>query len=104
MYLFSKIHQALGLDQATIHPTSTCSSAAPLNVETFMYFQSLDIIITELLGCTESVAQTTNMAGNFKIKPRFFRLTTNSNLFTLHFLNWLYYYLIKMKGKLRNRQ
>ena len=60
----SRIHEALGLENATVIPTSTCSSAAPLNVETFMYFQSLDIVIYELLGCTESVAQTTNMAGN----------------------------------------
>ena len=60
----SRIHEALGLENATLMPESTCSSAAPLNVETFLYFQSLDIVIYELLGCTESVAQTTNMAGN----------------------------------------
>ena len=63
----SRIHEALGLENATLMPESTCSSAAPLNVDTFLYFQSLDIVIYELLGCTESVAQTTNMAGNKNI-------------------------------------
>ena len=61
----SKIREALGLDKA-VAPTATCTSAAPLNVETFYYFQSLDIIITELLGCTEtSGPQTTNLGGIF---------------------------------------
>jgi long-chain-fatty-acid--CoA ligase ACSBG len=60
--ILSRIHEALGLENATLMPESTCSSAALLNVETFMYFQSLDIVIYELLGCTESVAQTTNTA------------------------------------------
>ena len=83
----SRIHEALGLENATLMPESTCSSAAPLNVDTFLYFQSLDIVIYELLGCTESVAQTTNMAGNLNSYSQFFR----------HFRNSIVYYFVFLK-------
>jgi long-subunit acyl-CoA synthetase (AMP-forming) len=54
----------LGLDQTKLKPIGNISGAAPLNVETFMYFQSIDIILHELYGMSESNgAQTTNMAG-----------------------------------------
>ena len=64
--IFSKIHQALGLDQTKLKPIGIgiISGGAPLNVETFMYFQSIDIIIHELYAMSESTsAQTTNMTG-----------------------------------------
>ena len=62
--IFNKIHQALGLDQTKLKPIGYISGGAPLNVETFMYFQSIDIIIHELYAMSESTsAQTTNMAG-----------------------------------------
>lgn len=62
--VFSKIHEALGLDVAVTTSVPTSSAAAPLNLDTFYYFQSLDIVITTLLGCTEtSGPQTTNMSG-----------------------------------------
>ena len=64
--IFSKIHQALGLDQTKLKPIGTISGAAPLNLDTFLYFQSIDILIHELYGMSESNgAQTTNMAGNY---------------------------------------
>ena len=62
--VFSKIHQALGLDQIKPKTIGNISGGAPLNVETFMYFQSIDIIIHELYAMSESTsAQTTNMTG-----------------------------------------
>jgi long-subunit acyl-CoA synthetase (AMP-forming) len=62
--ILSKIHQALGLDQIKQKAIGSISGGAPLNVETFMYFQSIDIIIHELYAMSESTsAQTTNMAG-----------------------------------------
>ena len=40
------------------------TGAAPIPVETLLYFQSLDLVIAELFGCTESMGpQTTNMSG-----------------------------------------
>ena len=68
--VLSQIHKALGLDQALNNPdTVGCGvSAAPFDVETFMYFQSLDIIVHEFFGCTETCGpQTTNMAGKLII-------------------------------------
>ena len=62
--ILNKIHQALGLDQTKLKPIGTISGAAPLNVETFMYFQSIDILLHELYGMSETNgAQTTNMSG-----------------------------------------
>ena len=66
--VFSRIHQALGLDQTQnnhYYPT-TMSGAAPLNLETFLYFQSIDILLPELYGCSETNGpSTTNGAGTF---------------------------------------
>ena len=66
--IFSRIHQALGLDQTQnnhYYPT-TMSGAAPLNLETFLYFQSIDILLPELYGCSETNGpSTTNGAGTF---------------------------------------
>ena len=40
------------------------TGSAPIPVETLLYFQSLDLVIAELFGCTESMGpQTTNMSG-----------------------------------------
>ena len=42
------------------------TGAAPIPVETLLYFQSLDLVIAELFGCTESMGpQTTNMSGKY---------------------------------------
>lgn len=64
--LFSKVHAALGLDLCCSTANGGCySAAAPLSVETFKYFQSLDMPIEVLLGSTESSGpQTTNLKGN----------------------------------------
>jgi len=53
--ILSRVHAALGLDRAA-HPThgGFYSSAAPLSVQTFEYFQSLDMPILELLGSSEA--------------------------------------------------
>ena len=57
----SKVHKALGLDK-TQHLVG--SAAAPLSVDTILYFQSLDIIIGEFFGSTEtSGPQTSCMEG-----------------------------------------
>ena len=67
--VFNKIHDALGLDQTKKNPIGTISGAAPLNIETFMYFQSIDLLLPELYGCSESSGpSTTNMPGNKKPK------------------------------------
>ena len=65
--LSSRIHEALGLDRATTSVGRCYAGAAPLSVETFYYFQSLDIVIHELLGCTETVGpQSTNLPGKLR--------------------------------------
>ena len=53
--ILSRIHAALGLDRAA-HPKlgGFYSSAAPLSVQTFQYFQSLDMPVMELLGSSET--------------------------------------------------
>ncbi len=62
--VFNRIHDALGLDVAVKGSVPTSSAAAPLSMETFYYFQSLDIVLTEFYGCTEaSGPQTANMSG-----------------------------------------
>ena len=68
MNIFSKIHEALGFNKAIPNPVGIGVSAAPLSVQTFMYFQSLGIILHEFYGCTECCGpQTTNMPS----KPSF---------------------------------
>ena len=58
--VFNKVHQALGLDKAI----SLYTGAAPLAVSTFEYFQSLDMVLLEVLGCTEVCGpQFTNIPG-----------------------------------------
>ena len=67
--VLSQIHKALGLDQVLNNRDGVgCGvSAAPFDIETFMYFQSLDIIVHEFFGCTETCGpQTTNMAGKLR--------------------------------------
>ncbi len=62
--VFAKVHEALGLDEVAKRTNITASTAAPLSVETFNYFQSLDIVLTEFYGSTEaSGPHTSNMAG-----------------------------------------
>ena len=62
--VFSKIHEALGLDQARKYPHGLASAAAPLNLDTHKYFESLDMEIIEFYGSTEaSGPQTTNLQG-----------------------------------------
>ena len=81
--IFSKIHQALGLDQTKLKPIGTISGAAPLNLDTFLYFQSIDILIHELYGMSESNgAQTTNMSGNYfkELKSEFEKNKTRSKI------------------------
>lgn len=47
--VLTRVHAALGLDRATVY-----SSAAPLSLKTFQYFQSLDLFVLEFFGCTET--------------------------------------------------
>ena len=61
----SRVHARLGLDRAA-HPThgGLYSGAAPLSIQTFQYFQSLDLPIKELLGSSETCGpQTTCLPG-----------------------------------------
>jgi len=69
--IFSRIHQALGLDQTQnnhYYPT-TMSGAAPLNLETFLYFQSIDILLPELYGCSETNGPSTTNGAGPKCRP-----------------------------------
>ena len=54
-YIFwfcSKVREALGLDKC---PNKFLgSAAAPISVDTLLYFQSLDIMISEFFGSTET--------------------------------------------------
>ena len=62
--VFDNVHQALGLDQARKYPHGLASAAAPLNLDTHKYFESLDMEIVEFYGSTEaSGPQTTNLQG-----------------------------------------
>ena len=62
--VFSKVHQALGLEQVRKYPHALASAAAPLNIDTHKYFESLDLEIIEFYGATEaSGPQTTNLSG-----------------------------------------
>ena len=62
--VFSKIHEALGLEQVRPNPSGFASAAAPLNIDTHKYFESLDLEIVEFYGSTEaSGPQATNLAG-----------------------------------------
>ena len=66
--VFKKIHEALGLDQTknNVQP-GTMSGAAPLNLETFNYFQSIDLLLPQLYGCSETNGpSTTNMSGKLQ--------------------------------------
>jgi len=58
--ILSRVHQKLGFDRAS-HPTKggLYSGAAPLSVQTFQYFQSLDLPIMELLGSSETCGPQT---------------------------------------------
>ncbi|XP_022262876.1 long-chain-fatty-acid--CoA ligase ACSBG2 isoform X11 [Canis lupus familiaris] len=62
--VFSKVRNALGLDQCQI----PISGAAPLNPETSEFFLSLDIPIGEMYGMSESTGpHTTSSRNNYKI-------------------------------------
>ena len=62
--VFDNVHQALGLNQARKYPHGLASAAAPLNLDTHKYFESLDMEIVEFYGSTEaSGPQTTNLQG-----------------------------------------
>lgn len=62
--VFSKVRNALGLDQCQI----SISGAAPLNPETSEFFLSLDIPIGEMYGMSESTGpHTTSSRNNYKI-------------------------------------
>ncbi len=64
------MHKALGLEEAGRNSDGFYASAAPLSKETFEYFQSLDMPIQEVFGCTEaSGPQTTNLYGFGCTKP-----------------------------------
>ena len=58
--ILSKVHQRMGLDRAA-HPShgGLYSGAAPLSIQTFQYFQSLDLPIKELLGSSETCGPQT---------------------------------------------
>lgn len=63
--ILSRIHAALGLERATMNDNGGFySSAAPLNPQTFQYFQSLDMPVMELLGSSEAGGpQTASLMG-----------------------------------------
>eukprot|EP00095_Tigriopus_kingsejongensis_P011614 maker-scaffold638_size121162-snap-gene-0.27 protein:Tk11614 transcript:maker-scaffold638_size121162-snap-gene-0.27-mRNA-1 annotation:"long-chain-fatty-acid-- ligase acsbg2 isoform x1" len=60
--VYKKVRQALGLDQCR----AFYSAAAPIGVETLKYFLSLDIIIVELYGMSETAGPHTISTANQK--------------------------------------
>ena len=72
-YVFSKIHKAIGLDATKRLPAGTQIGSAPMNMETYKYFESIDLVLSEIFGCTEaSGPQICNLEGmvsslNYKI-------------------------------------
>ena len=87
----SLIHKALGLHK---NQQLVGSAAAPLSVDTILYFQSLDIMIGEFYGSTETAGpQTSSMEGKSTkifeilmytqkrhIEKRLFNMPKNPNL------------------------
>ena len=62
----SKIHEALGFDQIRNGVTlpGLHAGSAPLKLETLLYLQSLDMVIHDNFGSTESTClQNSNMTG-----------------------------------------
>ena len=52
--VLTPIHRKLGLDRCVDTHVPMSSSAAPLNLDTFEYLQSLDMVVTEIYGSTET--------------------------------------------------
>jgi len=54
--ILTRVHAALGLERAARGGSlgGVYSSAAPLSVQTFQYFQALDLFVLEFLGSTET--------------------------------------------------
>ena len=68
IFYSSKIHEALGFDQirngVTLPGLHTVS--APMKLETLLYLQSLDMVIYDSFGSTESMGPTvSNMTGKY---------------------------------------
>ena len=62
--VLTPIHKKLGLDNCVDTHVPNSSAAAPLNLDTFEYLQSLDMVITEIYGSTETSGPVSaNMAG-----------------------------------------
>lgn len=62
--VFSNVKKALGLDQARLCATA----AAPISRETLEYFLSLDVMILEIYGMSESTGpHTINMPDNLRL-------------------------------------
>jgi long-chain acyl-CoA synthetase len=62
--VFSKLHAAVGLDQAT----TLVSGAAPISREILEFFMSLDLIVQEVYGQSEDTGPTSfNLVGRTKI-------------------------------------
>ena len=61
--IFSRIHEALGLDRAA--PVGGFyTAAAPISMQTLKYFESIDMPIMEGYGATENMGMTScNMTG-----------------------------------------
>ena len=63
-FVFSKIHKAIGLDATKRLPAGTQIGSAPMNMETYKYFESIDLVLSEIFGCTEaSGPQVCNLEG-----------------------------------------
>ena len=61
--IYPKVTQALGLDRTK----QFLSGAAPLGEETLKYFMSLDIVIQEVYGMSETTGAHTGMTGKPKL-------------------------------------
>ena len=62
--VLTPIHQKLGLENCVDTYVPNSSAAAPLNMDVFEYLQSLDMVITEIYGSTETSGPvSSNMDG-----------------------------------------
>ena len=61
MFLFSKVYQALGLENTLLSHTSRTCGSAPTSQATKEYFNSLGLFLADLYGSTEATGPQTTI-------------------------------------------